>query len=94
MLGPDLQHVKHTQLSSHFLDLFSLRVERENGMPRDIENSGNFGQFSDQVIRQPIGEVILLGVAADVDEGRYGYRGLLRQRTSKAPDKLRCLVYT
>ena len=49
-------------------------------MPRDHEQSDDFGETGDQVLRQAVGKEFLLRVAAHVGERQHSDRGPIGER--------------
>ena len=53
-------------------------LENERGVPSDNEQPANARKGSQQAFRDPVREILLLGVAAHVGEREDGYGGLVR----------------
>ncbi len=73
-----LQHVIHPQLPPDLAHVQRLALVGEGGSAGDHDQSPQAGKAGDDVLRQPIAEVFLLRIAAQVDEGQHGDGGFLR----------------
>ena len=49
-------------------------------MPGDHEDARNLGKLGDDVLCDPVAEILLFGIARHVLEGQYGDRRLVGQR--------------
>ena len=74
-----LQDVAHAQLPAHLSGIERLALVREDGVARDHEQPGELGEAGDEVLGDPVAEVLLPGVAAHVLEGEHGDGGLVGQ---------------
>ena len=66
------------KLPSDLLHAHRPALENERGVPSDNEQPANARKGSQQVFRDPVREILLLGVAAHVGEREDGYGGLVR----------------
>src|SRR5947199_39280 len=78
----DLPHASfqdkgNAKLLADLLHFYRLAFVGKGSVARDHEQSGDLGQVSDDVLRNPIAEVLLLGVAAHVVKRQNGNRGSL-----------------
>ena len=64
------QDVLYPHLSSHLLHIHSLAFVGEGGVPRDHEELRELGQSIDNLLCEPITEVFLALVFADVVKGQ------------------------
>src|SRR5581483_4931937 len=75
-----LQHVADAELAPDLLDVDGFALVGEARIPRDHEQPVDPRQTGDDVLDHTIGEVFLIGIAADVLEGQHRYRRLVGQR--------------
>src|SRR5262249_44853842 len=61
-----LDHVAHPQLPSHLGDAYRTALVDEGRVARDDRQSVNLREVRDQVLGQSVGEVLLLGIGAQV----------------------------
>ena len=71
------QHVAHAQLATDLLHVDRPALVGEARIARDDEQPANARQRRDDVLHHAVGEVLLLGVAAQVQERQHGNRGLV-----------------
>ena len=61
-----------------------LALVREDGVARDDQEVAKARQLGDDVLGQPVGEELLLRIAAHIDEGQHGDRGDARRGFASA----------
>ena len=81
------QDEMHAEFRRHILDVPGLVLEREDRMAGDHEQARHLGQFGDQVVGQAFREMVLLRIAADIDERQHSDRRLVGQRIGEAFDR-------
>ena len=74
------QHIPHAQLLAHVLYLHRFALVGEGRVAGDDKQAGDLREIGDEVLGDPVAEILLLGVAAHVDEGQHGDGGLVGQR--------------
>ena len=67
-------HVAHTEFGSDLPHVHRLALVGKRRVARDHEEPAQFRQRSDDVLADPVGEVLLLPVAAHIVERQYGNR--------------------
>ncbi len=75
-----LQHVSDTERLADLADIDLAPLVAGRRGSRNDRQAGNLGQVGDQVLGHAVREILLLGVAAHVDEGQDGDRCLRRLR--------------
>src|SRR6266581_4440312 len=70
------EYVRNTQLSGDRLESFGPSLEVEGRSPRDHPQGRCFPEQFDQLLRQAVGEILLILSFAHVDEREY-YDGLI-----------------
>jgi hypothetical protein len=80
-----LEHIPHTQLAPDLLHIDSAALVGKAGIAGDDEQRGVARQRGDDVLGDPIGEKLLLGVTAHIGEGQHRDRGLVWQRERSGP---------
>ena len=71
------QHVAHAQLAAHLLHVDRPALVGEARVARDDEQPADARQRRDDVLDHAVGEIVLLGVAAQVQERQDGDGGLV-----------------
>ena len=74
-----LEDIAYAQLAADLFHIDRLPFVRERRVARDDEEPAQPRQRGDDVLGDAVGEVLLLGVSAHVDERKDGDRGLLRR---------------
>ncbi len=69
-LHSPFQHIAHTHLPTHILDLHRLAFVGERRIARDDKETGDLGEVAGQDFGQAVTEVVLAGIAAHVVEGQ------------------------
>ena len=69
-----LQNVAHAQFRAHLPDADRVMPVGEAGVPGDYQQRAVARQLSDDLIGQPVGEILLLRIAAQVGERQDGDR--------------------
>ena len=82
------QHIAHAQLAAHLPHVHSTALVGKARVARDDEEPANVRQRCDDILHNSIGEIILLGVSAQVHEWQHRNRGLVGKRQHMC----RCLV--
>ena len=77
-----LEHVAHAELPRDLAHIRSLALVDEAGVAGDDEQPAQARERGDDVLGDPVGEVLLLRLAAHVGEGQDGDRGPVRALTS------------
>jgi hypothetical protein len=85
-----VHHVAHAQAFGGLAHLGVTSLELKDRAPGDDEEPGHLGQVRDQVVSQPVDEVVLFGPAAHVPERQNRKRRLARQGEGHALEG-RCL---
>ena len=67
-----LQQVADAELLANSADIERFAAEREGGLPRDHEGAGQVGQVGRQVLGNAVGDIGLLGIAAQIFERQHG----------------------
>ena len=70
-----LHHVADAQLPAHLLHVHRLALVGEARVPGDHRELAPAREPRDQILGDPVGEVLLLGIAAQVVEGQHGDGG-------------------
>ena len=83
--GAALQKIAHAQLLADRAHVQRLALVGKDRVAGDDEQPRGPGQVGDQVLGEAVGEGILLGIAAEIDEGQHGDRRLGRQRQGLSP---------
>ena len=71
------QHVAHAQFAADLPHVDRAALVGEAGVARDDEQPAHARQRRDDVLHHAVGEVLLLGIAAQVQERQDGDRGLV-----------------
>ena len=79
-----LDHVVDAEFARDVLRLHRLALVGEDGVARDDQEVAEARQLGDDVFGQPVGEELLLRVAAHVGEGQHGDRRHARGRLPAA----------
>ena len=74
-----LQHIAHAELAAHLLRIHGSALVGEARVARDDEEPADARQRRDDVFHHAIGEIVLLGVAAQIPEGQGRDGGLVRK---------------
>ncbi|WP_373867916.1 hypothetical protein [Reyranella soli] len=82
LANTSLKHVADAEVPSDLPHVNRLASVGKGGVARDHEQPLVTRQRGDDVLDDPIGEVLLLGFAAHVLEWQHRYRGLVGQRRS------------
>ena len=69
-LDASCQHIAHTKLAADLLRVDQLVPVRESGIARDHEHVRDPRQIGCQILGDPVGEILLPGVAAEVGKGQ------------------------
>ena len=69
------QHVGDAERLRDFLHVDRLALEREGRVARHHRQRGHLRQIGDDVLADSVAEILLLGLAAHVDERKHAYRG-------------------
>src|SRR6266550_4567833 len=77
------EHITYPQLAAHLLHVDSATLVGEGRVPSDDEEPTRPRQCRDDVIHDPVREILLLGVAAHVLEWQDCDRWLIRQRQGR-----------
>src|SRR5437870_3416092 len=70
------QNRAHSQYFGNLADVLVLSLERERRGTRDNLEAGYLGQQIQDLLRQPLAEVFVVGIAADVGKRQNGNGGL------------------
>ena len=65
------EHIAHTKLAADLLGGDPLALIGERGIDRDHQHARDARQISRQILGDPIGEVLLLGIVAEVGEWQH-----------------------
>jgi hypothetical protein len=82
-LDTAFQHIADAELAADLLCGERLVAIREGGMARDHERVRDPRQIGRQIVGDPVRKVLLVGVAAEIDEGQYD------DRQARRDDRLR-----
>src|SRR5947209_4235588 len=74
------ENVADAEFSACLLYVNRLSLVREARVAGDNEQRFEPRQRGDDLLNDPIGEILLLGIARHVLEGQHGNRGFVRQR--------------
>ena len=74
-----LDHVAHPELATHLRDAHRAALVDEGRVARDDRQAGDPREAGDQVLGQPIGEVLLLRIGAQVVQRQNRDRGPARK---------------
>jgi hypothetical protein len=77
------EHITYAQLAAHLLYVDGATFVSEGRVPGDDEEPTHPRQRRDDVIHDPVGEILLLGIAAHVLEWQHCDRRLIRQRQGR-----------
>jgi len=66
-----LEYVAHTQLASDLFDVNGLALVRKTRIAGDYEEGSHSRERGNNVVNYAISEVLLRGVAAQIDEGQH-----------------------
>ena len=84
-----LDHVLHAELRRHLLDPDRAVLVHEGRVARDHEQVAKARERGDDVLGQAVGEELLLGIAAHVDERQDRDRRLVRDRAQRGASAAR-----
>ena len=73
------EQVLHAEPRRHLVDVDVLSLVGEGGVARDDEQRRDLREIGDDVLGDAVAEIVLLRVAAHVDEGQHRDRGLVRR---------------
>ena len=73
------KYVFHSKFPAHLLDIDRFAFVNEGGVPSDDEQLGDLRQSGDDFLGQPVAEVFLALIVANVDEWEHGNGGLVRE---------------
>ena len=79
-----LQHIADAEFLGDLADVHRLALVGKGRIPGDDEQAGEFRQAGDQVLDEPVGEILLLRVAAHIGERQHRDRGLLGSANGSA----------
>ena len=74
------QHIAHAQLAADLLRVDRLVLIGERGIARDHEHIRDPRQIGRQILGDPVGEILLIRVVAEIGEGQHDDRQARRQR--------------
>lgn len=69
------QHVAHAEFAPDLLHIHRAALVGEARVPRDDEQPADARQAGDDVLDHAVGEIVLIGIAAQVDERQHGDGG-------------------
>ena len=78
-----LDHVADAELLGELLHVDGFALVDERRVARDYEEPAQLGQRGDDVFADAVGEILLLRIAAHVDEGKHGDSGTVGQRQGR-----------
>lgn len=78
--GAAFQQVAHAKLPGDGAHVHGLALVGKDRVARDDKEARDPGEIGDQVFGQAVGERVLLGIAAQIDEGQHGDRWFVGQR--------------
>jgi hypothetical protein len=67
------EHIAHTELAPNLLHIDRAALVSEAGVARDDEQRGIAGQRGDDVLGDPVGHELLLGIPTHVGKGQHGH---------------------
>ena len=70
-----LNHIADAKLLGDLLHVDGLALIGERRVARDHKEPAQLGQCSCDVLADAVGEILLLRIAAHIDEGKHGDRG-------------------
>ena len=79
-----LDHIADAELLGDLLHVDGLALVDERRVARDHEEPAQLGQRGDDVLADAVGEILLLRIAAHVDEGKHGDGRPVGQRQGRA----------
>ncbi len=79
------ERMPHAELAAHLPQIGGAALVGEGGVARDHQQTGDLGEVGDDVLGDPVGEILLLGVGAHVLERQHDDRRLVRQGQRRAP---------
>ena len=65
-----LEHVAHIELAPDLFEIGRVALVSEGRVPADDKSAGNARDVGGQALRDPVDEIVLLRIAADVGEGQ------------------------
>jgi hypothetical protein len=68
------QHVAHIEIPADLLQIGGLALVGERGAAPDHESAGDARQIGGQAFGDAVGEIFLLGIAADIGEREHDDR--------------------
>src|SRR5215470_8180962 len=72
-----LEHVTHTQFPTNPFHVYCLALVGEGRIAGDYEQPTDAGQRGDDLLDHPVGKIILLGIAAQIEERQDRDRRLI-----------------
>jgi hypothetical protein len=79
-----LEHVNHAEAGPHLTHIGQSALEMKAGGARSHLQPLHLGEVGDQLLRDPIAEILLISLRAEVDEGQHGDGALLQCSTPYA----------
>src|SRR5262245_38766381 len=77
------QHITHAELARDLLHINRAVLVDKGGIAGNDEQPADAGEAGGQVLGDSIGEVFLIGIAADICEGEHRQRGAVWQRQTR-----------
>ena len=68
------EHIAHTKLAANLLGVCPLVLKGERGIARDHERAPDARQIGREILGDPVREILLLTVVAEVREGQHDNR--------------------
>ena len=65
------QHITHTELAADLPGVDPLVLKSESGIARDDDHIGEPRQIGRQILGDPIREILLFGIVAEICKGQY-----------------------
>src|SRR5215475_449795 len=76
------QHIAHSEFAADLADIRRFTLVLKAGIARDHEQLADARQLGDEILYDAVGEILLLGITAQVGEGENGDGRLLRHAES------------
>ncbi len=77
------EDVAHAELAGDLLYIDGAALVGEAAVARDDEEPADSRQRRDDLLDHPVGEILLLGVAAQIGEGQHGDRRFVGEREQR-----------
>ena len=78
LLNTAFQYIPHPQLSTHLLNFHRLPLIGERRITCNYKEFWHFGERSNNILGDPVAEILLLRISAHIDKGQHGYGGFIQ----------------